>query len=114
LLDLLEQFAVFNLGQSLAARDTIAEADRHGFEAAVHLRRRLDRGQTDQVADDHDFLRHVGARDGRQFDRHRRPHTAPPAQPAAARAAPAPAGPPPRPPGRTSPWAASDAGLRNM
>ena len=96
LLDLLDDFAIFDLRDRLAAANRIAQLDVHRVETALAARHRVDRRGADEVADDRDRVDHVLARDRRELDRHRRARAA--AESAAATAKPPPPMPPPPPP----------------
>ena len=89
LLDLLDDLAVFDLRDRLAAANRIAELDVHRIETPLAAGHRIDGRGTNEVADDRDRVDHVLARDRCELDRHRRPRTAghPAAKAAAAKTA---------------------------
>ena len=51
LVDLLDDFAIFDLGHHLAAADAIAQLHVHAQQTAAGARRDLDGLQADQIAD---------------------------------------------------------------
>ena len=73
LLDLLDDFAVFDLRDRLAEPDGIAQLHVHRVETALAAGHRVDRRRADQVADDRHGVDHVLARHRRELDGHRRP-----------------------------------------
>ena len=76
LLDLLDDLAIFDLRDRLAAANRIAELDVNRVETPLSARHRIDGRGADEVADDRDRVDHVLADDRRELDRHRRPRAA--------------------------------------
>jgi hypothetical protein len=87
LLDLLDEFEVFDLGNTLTARHPISEADRHIFQSSGRARCHGHCAIADQIADNGEFGGDRRAFRGGHFDSHR--PTA--ASAATATVAPAPA-----------------------
>jgi hypothetical protein len=73
LLDLLENLAVFDGGDALAASDPVAHLDDDTFEAPGGFGHNGDGLLAHEISDDRKRLRHVGAARRRQFNCHRRP-----------------------------------------
>ena len=76
LLDLLDDLAVLDLRDCLAAANRIAELDVDRVEPSLAAWHRVDRRGADQVADDRDRVDHVLACDRCELDGHRRARTA--------------------------------------
>ncbi len=76
LADLLDDFAILDLGDHLAAAHAIAQLDDDRREPAAGLRRDIDGRFANQIADDAEMRGDVAARDFGHFDGHRRPEAA--------------------------------------